>query len=596
MTIKLLTEDVIAQIAAGEVVERPASVVKELIENALDAEARYIQIEVEQSGRRLIRVSDDGSGIRSAEVELAVLRHATSKLRQAEDLHAIRTLGFRGEALATIVAVSRTILMTRHREEQQGVELRLEGGALLSRKLIGVPAGTTVTVENLFYNTPARLKFLKTEVSEKRYIAQLVQNYALAYPHVRFVYLVDGREAFRSSGSGQLADVMVSAFGLETFRRMLPIQSEEVLRDGSLARAWGYTSLPEVYRSDRGRMILFINGRWVQDSGLSHAIVQAYQSLLAKGRYPYCVALVNLPPYFVDVNVHPAKAEVRFQDSNAVFALLQRSVRDAIVPVVQPGARRVDYADFAEKPIAGPKWALFEEGSTPSARVSSVSTSKARQRNFDVDEEDEEALIAHIPEGPGRPLLPRTLPPLRVVGQIGAAYIVTEGPSGMYLIDQNAAHQRVLVEQWARTLETGNLESQVVSGMVIDLPTAEMGLVERHHSLLLRLGFDVEIFGTNTVRLMRAPLCLGDQDAAAVLVSLVAALRQADDPLASSMARLAEWTAFRVGQVLSREEMQAVVRQLERCRQPFVSPAGRPTLIHMSAEQLTREFNRRPLG
>jgi DNA mismatch repair protein MutL len=408
--------------------------------------------------------------------------------------------------------------------------------------------------------------------------------------------MVDGREVFRSSGSGQLADVMVSAFGLEAFKRMLPVQGEEVLRDGGLARVTGYTSLPEVHRSDRGRMILFVNGRWVQDSGLSHAIVQAYQSQLAKGQYPYCVALIDLPPYFVDVNVHPTKAEVRFQDANAVFVLLQRAIREAIMPAVQLGVRRADYTDFAEKPAVGPSWGMFEEDHALSAelpRSAPPAAPKASRR--DSYDDDDEALIAHIPEGPGRPLFPRTLPPLRVVGQVGAAYIVTEGPSGMYLIDQNAAHQRVLVEQWARTLEGDSLESQETSRVTIDFPTAEMSLIERHQAFLLSLGFDVEMFGTNTVRLRRAPICLGDQDALAVLASLVTALRQADDPLSRLLERLAEWVAFRVGQVLSREDMQALVRQLERCRQPFISPSGRPTLIHMSAEQLSREFNRKPL-
>jgi len=596
MTIALLTEDIIAQIAAGEVIERPSSVAKELVENALDAGARYVQVEIEQGGRRLIRVSDDGTGIRAAEVELAVLRHATSKLVRAEDLYAIRTLGFRGEALATIVAVSRVTLTTRHREESEGVELRLEGGVLLSRKPTGSPAGTLVSVENLFYNTPARLKFLKGEASEKRHIAQLVENYALAYPQTRFVYVADGREVFRSSGSGQLADGMVSAFGLEAFKKMLPMQGEEALRAGDVLRVVGYTSLPELHRGDRGRMILFVNGRSVQDHGLTHAIVQAYQGQLAKGQYPYCVALLDVPPYFVDVNVHPTKAEVRFQDASMVFVALQRAVREALLPLAGMPARRADYTDFVERPRGASQWDMFEVDETPTraALPSFAAPARPAVLRASDDEDDEEALIAHIPEGPGRPLLPRTLPPLRVVGQVGAAYIVAEGPAGMYLIDQNAAHQRVLVDQWARALEQGDLESLVAEGLTMDFPSAEMGQVEQHHELLTRLGFEVELFGAQTVRVRRVPSCLRDEDVLAVLASLVAALRQAQDPLEALLARLAEWTAFRVGQVLSREEMQAMVRQLERCRTPFTDPSGRPTLIHMSAEQLTREFSKRP--
>ncbi|MCA9915155.1 MAG: DNA mismatch repair endonuclease MutL, partial [Anaerolineae bacterium] len=312
MPIIQLPDEVVAQIAAGEVVERPASVVKELIENSLDAGAKNIHVEYAGGGRQRIRVSDDGQGIPVTEVQLALVRHATSKLRSAQDLQHILTLGFRGEALASIAAVSHLTLSTRQRDEDVGTEVRVEGGALVRNKPIGAPAGTVITVENLFFNTPARLKFLKSENTEKRQISGIVMNYAMAYPQVRFVMVQDGREIFRSPGSGQLGDVVVKVMGLDIFREMLEVAGETRIQEsGHSIRVQGFVSQPTLNRKDRTRIILFVNGRAVQDSGLTYAVTQAYHMLIEKGRHPYAVMMVSMPPDYVDVNVHPTKAEVR---------------------------------------------------------------------------------------------------------------------------------------------------------------------------------------------------------------------------------------------------------------------------------------------
>ena len=336
MPIEILPDTVVSQIAAGEVVERPASVVKELIENSLDAGAKNIYIEAVAGGQKRIRISDDGEGIFADEVALALTRHATSKLRSAKDLQTIRTLGFRGEALASIAAVSHTSLVTRHRDESVGTQIRVEGGQVAQQKSAGAPAGTVLTIENLFYNTPARLKFLKSETTEKRNINAIVMNYAMAYPGVRFVLSHDGRETFRSPGSGQLADVVVKVLGLDYFKEMLAVQGEEHIREtGEFITVDGFVSQPGLHRKDRTRITLFVNGRVVQDSGLTYAVTQAYHNLLDKGRNPYAVLMIAVPTDFVDVNVHPTKAEVRFQNTNVVFTAVQRTVRQGVLGYAQ---------------------------------------------------------------------------------------------------------------------------------------------------------------------------------------------------------------------------------------------------------------------
>lgn len=342
MSIQILPDVVASQIAAGEVVERPASVVKELIENSLDAGAHLIRIEVEAGGRRLIRITDDGGGISAHETELAFARHATSKLRTLHDLDHIQTLGFRGEALASVASVAQVTLLTRTAEEKAGTLLRLEGGRLVEHRAAGTPVGTVITVENLFFNTPARLKFLKAETTERRHIDAVVTRYAMAYPNVRFSLAQDGRTTFATTGSGDLADVLIEALGAEIMREMLPVNPVERQRpDLPDITVHGYTSAPHVNRNTRAHITLFVNGRHVQDTSLSYAVSQAYHTLLPSDRYPVSVLMINLPPEEVDVNVHPAKSEVRFRSQEAVFSAVQRAVRRAVVagspvPVISP--------------------------------------------------------------------------------------------------------------------------------------------------------------------------------------------------------------------------------------------------------------------
>ena len=337
MPIRILKDEVASQIAAGEVVENPASVVKEVLENSLDAGASQITIRIEGAGRTLVEIADNGAGIAADEMELAVKRHATSKLQTAEDLFRVSTLGFRGEALASMASVSHFTLTSRQTGENLGAVLRVDGGKTRSFDKTGSPDGTVVKVEDLFYNVPARLKFLKTDSTEKRRINELVTRYALAYPHVRFQLMQDGKTILQTSGNNDRREVLVDLYGLDTGKQMIEVNLED-----DPYRVYGFTSPVSLTRSNRREMTFFVNGRWVQDPSLITALLKAYHTLLMVGRYPLAVLFFELPPEEVDVNVHPAKAEVRFRNPGQVFTLVQRAVKRALlahspVPQIQRG-------------------------------------------------------------------------------------------------------------------------------------------------------------------------------------------------------------------------------------------------------------------
>lgn len=592
MTIHVLPVQVVAQIAAGEVVERPSSAVKELIENSIDAGATEIRVAVEGDGRKRILVSDNGSGIPQAEVELALTRHATSKLQTAADLETVQTLGFRGEALASIAAVSVTTLTTRHAGDAAGTALRVEGGEIQHRRALAATPGTTITIENLFFNTPARLKFLKSEATEKRLIAAVITRYAMAYPHIRFVLEQDGRETFRSPGNGDLRSVMVPALGLDQAAEMLPVADEH-----HHIRVQGFTSPPSLHRGDRSRITLFVNGRHIQDSTLTFAVVQAYHTLLMTGRYPLAVLMITLPSGEVDVNVHPTKAEVRFRDQDHVFSAVQRAVRAAVVEAAAPAG----FSTMA--PAARP--ALFEHSpalaAQPGLGLTLESPGQHARRQSDTPDDQNlprAGMESDIPEGPEAPRRPRTLPLLRVVGQIGASYIVAEGPAGMYLIDQHAAHERVLYEQFMEAQAAQTPAAQyTLDAEAIALAADDARLLEGSLPLLEPLGFAIEVFGPNTFRVRALPALLAHQEPAAVLSEILSDLHSSRAPGQDAIeqrliVRVCKQAAVKAGQILSIEQMQGLIHQLERCESPLTCPHGRPTLIHMSSDTLAREFGR----
>lgn len=580
MPIHILSSEVAAKIAAGEVVERPASVVKELIENAVDAGARTVRAEIVNGGKKLVKISDDGSGIPTDEVPLAFERHATSKLTAIEDLFTVRTLGFRGEALASIAAVSQMTMITRPARQTAGTQIRFEGGVRQSLGEIGAPAGTVITVENLFYNVPARLKFLKADATETGQIFEVVSHYAMAYPEIRFSLHSNGRQIFQTDGSGNLYDVLVSIWKLETARQMLPVEAQS--EDG--IRVSGYVGEPALHRGQRDQIIFFVNRRWIQDRALGQAVVQAYHTFLPIGRYPVAVLNIELDPTKVDVNVHPTKAEVKFVTPNAVFSAVQRPVRAAVADT----APLIRSAHTVGSPSAA--W-------TPPGQFSSPAVTPQMSRfGFEVQRTlpDEAA----FPPAPPAEANATALPPLRLVGQLQQMYILAEGPDGLYLIDQHAAHERVLYDKLMAQQETLAVASQRrLDPALVDLTPIHAAILEAELDALTRVGFEIEPFGGNSYRILAVPELLGRADPEKALVDILDEMAEGAVPLArQTHERVAiivcKKAAVKGGQVLSAEEMLELVRLLEQSRNPRTCPHGRPTMIHMSAYQLAREFGR----
>jgi DNA mismatch repair protein MutL len=588
MPIRLLAPEVASQIAAGEVIERPASVVKELLENSLDAGARTIQIAIEEAGKSLIEVADDGHGIPSSELELAVSRHATSKLVRSDDLFSISTLGFRGEALASIGSVSRMTITSRVGEEKEGARIKVEGGSSGRPTKVGSTVGTTVRVEDLFYNVPARLKFLKTDVTERRTIDSLVTRYALAYPDRRFK-LSEGKSiTLQTPGDGDRRSILASLYGVDVAKQMLEVMAEE---EGY--RLAGFISPTSLTRSNRKEITFFINGRWVHEVTLTTALLQAYHTLLMVGRYPLTALFLEMDPKDVDVNVHPAKAEVRFRDSDRVFGFVQRSARKALlayspVPNVAPslwGTTRTAPSD-ARSSSVGLDWAIGHDESVESGRWEVEGGRLSVNSEQKVEGKSEQGSFERIPL-------------MRLVGQIGGTYLVAEGPDGLYLIDQHAAHERVLFERLMAQRQMKNIPSQaLLNPEVVTVPPGSAKLLTEQLPLLNRFGFEVEEFGPGTFQVRAMPALFTGSDPGFALRALVEDFEEDETPLQDEVearlaARVCKRMAVKGGQVLTGEEQRALLTDLEACDSPRTCPHGRPTMIHLSVDMLERQFGRR---
>jgi DNA mismatch repair protein MutL len=569
--IRVLPQEVASKIAAGEVIERPESVVKELIENALDASGNRIHITIEKGGKKLIEVVDDGCGIPSQEVPLVLERHSTSKLSAIEDLFTLESLGFRGEALTSISAVSHMELITRTMDEDVATRLVIDGGHADAPQPIGAPTGTTVRVRDLFYNLPARLKFLKTENTERRRIQSLVSRYALAYPDVSFELTIEGRRVLQTTGNGQRREVLANIFGLEIAKNMIALPDPI---EGPI-QVNGFVSPPSIHRGTRREITFFVQGRWIHDQSLSAAVIQAYHGLLMVGRYPMAVILLKMPSQYVDVNVHPAKAEVRFQDPQQVFTIVQRAIRGTLLgqtiePPVHFESSWWQRDSVADQKVIDPAWEM--------------------DRNLTVD---------RVPEIIQTRLPHTKVPLLRPVGQVGATYLVAEGPDGLYLIDQHAAHERVLYEAMMEAHKEGKLESQqLLEAIRLEMTRGEASTLEENLDLLNSLGFEIEPFGREMYRVRAVPAVLANADPGKAVMVVVENLAENESPLEREIesrviARVCKQAAVKAGQILSLEEQRKLIQDLEACEVPRTCPHGRPTMIHLSVDTLEKQFGRR---
>jgi len=554
MPIKVLTPEVVSKIAAGEVIERPASVVKELVENSLDAGASEINVETRGGGVELIRVSDNGTGIPASELELAFHRYATSKITDLIDLEDISSLGFRGEALPSIAAVAEVEILTRASSESIGSYINLRKGEIVARESRPRQQGTSVVIRRLFRYLPARLKFLKSAATENSHIAYLVNQYALAFPEVRFSLITDKRNNLSTQGDGSLRNAVSQIYGLEVAQRMLGVAEES-----AFARVNGLVSPPSLNRTNRSYLTFFVNRRWIYSPLLTRAAEEAYHGLLMEGRHPVVILNLSLPGRELDVNVHPTKAQVKFHNEQVMFVTIKKAIREAL-----------SKASMA-KPIAMPAMA-----------------GAYQQRSFTMVSDKEPTFTAPLPT--------LSLPILRVIGQLSNTYIIAEGPEGLYLIDQHAAHERILYErvlaQWSRQ----EVEVQgLLEPITIELNPREEEILRANKDMLAQFGFDIEPFGDKSYLIRTIPALATRANLDEVMGAVLSDLDSKDEvtsweqKIAQS---LACHSAIRAGQQLSNEEMLALIRQLEQANQPRTCPHGRPTMIQLTSYQLEKEFGR----
>ncbi len=596
MPIRLLSSEVSSQIAAGEVVERPASVVKELTENSLDAGAKNITIAVEDAGRTLIEVADDGHGIPAAELELAASRHATSKLTQSEDLFHIQTLGFRGEALASIGSVSHMTITSRVASALEGARLKVDGGISGKVEKVGAPVGTVLRVENLFYNVPARLKFLKTDTTERRAIDSLVTRYALAYPNVRFK-VTDGKQAtLQTAGDGDRRAILAALYGVDVAKQMLEVMASEDPSTGSGQGGMtlsGFISPTSLTRSNRKEITFFVNGRWVQEFSLTAALLQAYHTLLMVGRYPLTALFLDIAPEDVDVNVHPTKAEVRFKSQDKVFSFVQRSARKALLaytPVQSVSPQMWGLRPVSSEPReVGIDWSIAHDSvlTTDDRPLTTESETPS------TDESHPSSVVS------GQSAFSTGVPLLRLIGQIGSTYLVAEGPDGLYLVDQHAAHERVLFEKLMAQHDKKSIPSQaLLAPEIVTLPPQSAKTLTQQLPFLNHFGFEVEEFGTNTFQVRAMPTLFSGGDPASALRALVEDFEEDETPLQAEVeaklaARVCKRLAVKGGQTLTSDEQRSLLNDLENCQSPRTCPHGRPTMIHLSVDSLERQFGRK---
>ena len=589
MPIRILAPEVSSRIAAGEVVERPASVVKELVENSLDARATQISIEVRAGGVEQIRVADNGAGIAGDEVELALQRFATSKLAASQELETISTLGFRGEALPSIAAVSRVSLVSRAVGEESGTSVEVADGQTVSAQPVGAAPGTVVTVSQLFKSFPARRKFLRTTATEASRIQTLVTRYALAYPNVRYQMSVDGSTAFSSSGSGDLREAIADVYTPRVAHEMLELISEQSSDQERLPVPSGMVGPPSLTRANRRHITIFVNGRWVQSRMLVYALEESYRGFLMERRSPIAVVNIALPYEDVDVNVHPSKTEVRFHSEGSVFSALQQAVRHTLTthsPVPEMAVASESAPHHTPQPRGPFSWPTGQPAQ-PVARPGTQGAPDVHGRAEGVEQPPY-----------SEPLVPRkALPALRVLGQSQSTYIAAEGPDGVYLIDQHAAHERVLFERVrAETLSQPPQVQGLMEPITVELDPRQRELAESQMELIAQLGFQMEEFGGRTFILRGVPGLLSGRDPGQSFLDVLDLMAEGggfeswEERAAYSIACHG---AIRAGKTLSHQEMSELIRELESCKQPHTCPHGRPTMIHMSSARLEREFGRR---
>ena len=592
--IRQLPPELANQIAAGEVVERPASVVKELVENAVDAGATRIAILVEMGGKKLIRVEDDGEGMDAADARLALERHATSKIARVEDLEAIRTMGFRGEALPSIASVSHFVLRTRRREAEGGTEIRVNGGVVASVAEVGMAPGTIIEAGDLFYNLPARRKFLKSDVAETTQVSRMATQLALAYPEIGFTLMSGPRQILRCTPTSGLEERFYQLYGERP-------DLVAVSKDAGGLRIRGYVAALADQGPTRGAQQYFVNGRIVKDRTIAHAVIDAYSTAMARERSPEAHLFIEMPPDTVDVNVHPTKAEVRFRHQSLVHEVVRRSVQDAIGGGGAPELRLAPPAEAATGAVnlglpsllsgwhPGSSW--HAPGGESQVGMPAVQTPPH----------------AGMPGQAGTPaggfaagsLAEIALKPLMPLGQFRSTFIIAVDDDGVAIIDQHVAHERVLYERISARLMDGALESQrLLTPLIMEMPPEARSALLAHGAELNRCGFEVEEFGPASVRVDAMPVLLSREQGTAALKALSGDLdglggsAPVSEHLRNMAATMACHAAVKANDSLTHEKMAHILEELRQTAYSTVCPHGRPVMLRISRREVEKNFQR----
>jgi len=573
--ISVLSEEMASHIAAGEVIERPASVVKELLENSLDAGATEISVWLEKSGTSLIRVADNGEGIEPEDLALAMERHATSKLKEENDLFQIATLGFRGEALPSIASVSKLEILSRPHNASAGCRLNVHGGAKSGPVAVGCAAGTTVEIKDLFYNTPARKKFLKSPATELSHICDVINRMALAFHAVHFRLVHDGRTVSDYTSVSDLRDRLQQVLGRETAKELVPFHRNE----GKLRINGHLTTAPSSFSNSR-YVLTYVNQRYVRDRILTHAILQGYETLLMKGRYPAVVLYLEIPFGEVDVNVHPAKYEVRFRRQSEVHDAVETTIRDALRQGAKDPTRRTAISRLqADLRVSEPSLPY----AAALGKVESVTVESTHAWIPIQSHAGEEGFFSSM----------------TILGQILGCYLVCSSPHGLALIDQHAAHERVVFEKMRRQMEAGDIEKQsLLVPQTLELTAGEALLLEQKLASLEHFGFSVEPFGPDTFAITAVPALLPNGDYRQIVRQMVAELAEVETSQVvkkereERLATIACHNVIRANRKLEMSEMRALLMELDRIDFATQCPHGRPVLIEFSRDELERMFKR----
>lgn len=618
--INILDENLINKIAAGEVVERPSSIVKELVENSIDSGATEIVVEIERGGISEIKVSDNGKGILKDDIPKAFLRHATSKIKTENDLFRITSLGFRGEALASIASVSEVEILTRTKNDDWGYKAQVNSGNIIDIVDQGAPVGTTISVKNIFYNVPARLKFLKSDTREQMYITDLMENIALSHPHISFKYIANKKLIFLTKGDGNLKNVIYTLYGKTTYENLIEVNcSKETIT------LKGFIGNSKLEKNNRNYQSLFVNGRIIKNKTITAAIESAYKSMLSINKFPLYVLHLLVNPEFIDVNVHPTKAEIKFEDEQKIFKEVYSCIKDSLInkeyiPTAEikydfksnnvdsgnTGAQTSFLSYNENKPLntlnlyntIEKKQSIFETVNDNNYNVDSYSsTSEDTKQVLDysskISFENKIEAIQDKYDIASNNLLPK----MTIIGQIHFMYIATESIDSFYLIDQHAAHERILYENYySQFNETGIHKQFLLAPYIIELSINEKELVLQNIQLFNNLGFEIEDFGGTSISLRTIPNNFINKNYKEIIEELISNLQSYENDKLKSIDKIiytiACKNAIKAGDKLNYKEMHSLIEQLRTCNNPFTCPHGRPTMIKFSYIDLEKKFKR----